>query len=77
MKTLVKGGRKGEEFKISNGGGKKWSSDCNKYEIFLTKNGKYRLVAFDHEPSPEFPNAEFWMREYGSLKAAAEQAEMM
>ncbi len=78
MKAILKGGMKWEEFKISNGGGKKWASaDGVKFEIYLTKDGKYRLIAFEHEPSEQFPDAEFWMREYSSLNLAAHQAEVM
>jgi hypothetical protein len=77
METLVTGGRKWERIPISNGGKVKWASDCHNYEIFKTKTGRYRLVAFEHEPSQQFPDAGFWMREYATLEQAAEQAEVM
>jgi hypothetical protein len=77
MKAILKGGKKWEEIPISHGGGKKWASACHNYEIFLTRDGKYRLVAFEHDPSPQFPQAEFWMREFDTLNLAAHQAEVM
>lgn len=77
MKTILKGGMKWEEIPISHSGGKKWLSENAHYEIFQTKSGKFRLIAFEHEPSSQFPDAEFWMREYDSLLLVAHQAECM
>ena len=77
MKVYLEGGMKWEEIPVSHGGSKKWASENHKYEIFLTRTGKYRLVAFDHDPSTQFPDAEFWMREYDTLNLALHQAESM
>lgn len=77
MKAILSKGMKWEEIPISSGGKKKWSSECNRFEIFLTRDGKYRLVAFEHDSSEQFPEAEFWMREFSSLNLAAHQAEVM
>lgn len=57
--------------------GFKWASKCNRYEIFKTKQGQYRLVAFDHDPNDDFPQSEFWMRDFPTLQTAAHQAEGM
>jgi hypothetical protein len=76
MKAILTDGKKWEEIPMSHGM-KKWSSDCNDFEILLTSRGKYRLVALEHDPSTQFPDAEFWMREYDSLVIAAHQAECM
>lgn len=77
MKAILDGGMRWEEIPLSTSGYKKWSSEGNHFEIFLTKQGKYRLVAFEHGPSSQFPQAEFWMREYDTLELAAHQAEVM
>ena len=70
-------------------GGMQWQSDLNSsvpgamatadhdYQILPTKAGKFRLIAFNHDSSPQFPDAEFWMREYETMRAAMEQAEVM
>ena len=56
-----------------------YHSKDSKYQIFKGKRptDKFRLVAFDHDPSPQFPQAEFWMREFSTIEEAAKQAEMM
>lgn len=77
MKPLIANGQAWEEATTSAGGKKKWVSEDGHFEIFLTATGKYRLVAFEHEASTQFPDAEFWMREYATLDDAATQAEKM
>ena len=54
-----------------------WDSECGDYRIMKTKDGKFRLVSFIHDPSTQFPEAEFWMREYSTAEEAQTQAEMM
>ena len=75
-KELVSGGMKWESIP-SNISTVNLHSEDGRYQIMKTKQGKFRLIAFDHEPSTQFPQAEFWMREYGTLEQAAQQAEMM
>ena len=76
MQELLEGGMKWEESTAASGG-TKWSSECGDYEILKIRDGKYRLVSFKHEPVQQFPDAEFWMREYRTLLEAAHQAEVM
>lgn len=57
--------------------GFKWSCKEKNFEIFRDKQGKYILISFDHDPSTEFPNAEFWMKTFPTLLMAAHQAEGM
>ena len=76
MRTIVKGGMKWEEVKTQSTP-LRLDSEDNKYCIMKTKQAKFRLIAFDHDPSSEFPEAEWWMREYATLEQAAEQAEKM
>jgi hypothetical protein len=52
-------------------------SENSKFQIMKTKQGKYRLIAFDHDASDQFPQAEFWVKDFNSLQEAAKQAEMM
>lgn len=76
--ALVSGGRLWSESSITTASvKKKWVSECGEYEILSTAAGKFRLVAFEHEPSSQFPDAGFWMREYATLGLAAHQAEVM
>jgi hypothetical protein len=77
-KAYLKGGKKWAEDTRPNGL-KVWSSECGDFQIMQTKvdGGRFRLVAFEHEPSTQFPQAEFWMREYDSLHLAMHQAESM
>lgn len=76
MKAILSSGKKWESrpasFTKTN-----LHSECGKFQIMETKQGKFRLIAFDHEPTLQFPQAEFWMREYETLNAAAHQAECM
>ena len=76
MKVLLKNGMKWESVP-SNITTVNLHSECSKYQIMRTKQGKFRLIAFDHDPSTQFPQAEFWMREYDTLEQAAHQAEVM
>lgn len=76
MKRILKGGKQWEEVP-SNITAVNLHSEDHKFQIMKTKAGKFRLIAFDHEPSDQFPDAEFWMREYDSLLLAAHQAECM
>lgn len=55
----------------------KWESDCGNFDILKGKNSGYRLIAFEHDPSDQFPDAEFWMWEYRTLEEAKHQAEKM
>lgn len=76
MKPLVPKGMKWESVP-SNITKVNLHSEGTRFQIMQTKQGKYRLIAFEHEPSTQFPQAEFWMREYDTLEEAATQAEMM
>ena len=74
---LVAGGMGWEKIPCNHPGEFKYASENSYYEILQTKQGKYRLISFEHSPSSQFPSAEFWMMEFSTLESAAKQAEMM
>lgn len=73
---LVDGGMSWKEVPSTSTSVNLHSEDEN-FNIIMTKNGKFRLISFQHNPSKMFPQAEFWMMEYDSLLDAARQAEKM